>query len=248
MPTPPDQGSPQDRPTLEPIRVLRPRRTDALAELIREYREQNGIYDRDQNAASERERNRAYEAVALSEASTHAEEETQELPPLAPVRPPARRGAPRDRPRHLRRMAVVGAVAAAVVGFGCAFLLPGRGDATAAPAPVPPAAATSASPTPPSSAGAADPDGAGTLREGSAGPEVTDLAELFGSQTGDRTDKFEHIRWQEGPKGAIVLADAAAWYVGAVLLRADAGDHVGFVLDRDVSGPAAGTATVVAGG
>ncbi|WSQ07210.1 peptidoglycan-binding protein [Streptomyces sp. NBC_01231] len=198
MPTPPDQGSPQNRQPLEPIRVLRPRRTDALAELIREYREQNGIYDREPNGAHEREpngityerepsgayepeQNRAYEAVALFEASPHAEEATQELPPVAPVR---RRAAPRealrDRPRHLRRTAVVGAVAAAaVVGFGCAFLLPGRGDATAAPPPSPPAptsaAPTAAAPAPPASAGVTDPDGAGTLREGADGPEVTDL-------------------------------------------------------------------------
>ncbi|MEU0072776.1 flavin reductase family protein [Streptomyces sp. NPDC006332] len=66
--------------------------------------------------------------------------------------------------------------------------------------------------------------------------EQRDLAELFGSRTGDRTDKFEHVRWQEGPQGAIVLRDAAAWYVGTVMLRADAGDHVGFVLDPVAAG------------
>ncbi|MEV2212255.1 peptidoglycan-binding domain-containing protein [Streptomyces sp. NPDC050997] len=169
MPTPPDQGPPQDKPPLEPIRVLRPRRTDALAELIREYREQNGIYDPEQHGT--------YEAVAVPKASPHVEEETQELPPVGPDRRPAPHDAPRDRPRHLRRTAVVGAVAAAaVVGFGCAFLLPGRSDATAAPAPSP-AAPTSAAPTPTTSGGAADPDGAGTLREGADGPEVTDLQE-----------------------------------------------------------------------
>ncbi|CAM5640206.1 hypothetical protein SALBM311S_11799 [Streptomyces alboniger] len=201
MPTPPDQGSPPDSPPLEPIRALRPRRTDALAELLKEYREQNGIYDREPNGAHGREpnsayerqpsrahqpeQNRVYEAVALVKASPHAEEETQELPPVAPVRRRAPREAPRERPRHLRRTAVVGAVAAAaVVGFGCAFLLPGRGDATAAPPPSPPAptsaaptsaAPTAAAPAPPASAGVTDPDGAGTLREGADGPEVTDL-------------------------------------------------------------------------
>ncbi|MFF0160827.1 peptidoglycan-binding protein [Streptomyces sp. NPDC005263] len=193
MPTPPDQGSPQDRQPLEPIRVLRPRRTDALAELIREYREQNGIYDREQPGAHEREQrgaderewNRAYEAVALAKTPPPAEEETQELPPVAPVRRPAPRQARRDRPRHLRRTAVIGAVvAAAVVGFGCAFLLPGRSDTSAAspaapPAPTsaapPSAAPPSAAPTPSAPSGAIDPDGAGTLREGADGPEVTDL-------------------------------------------------------------------------
>jgi flavin reductase (DIM6/NTAB) family NADH-FMN oxidoreductase RutF len=66
--------------------------------------------------------------------------------------------------------------------------------------------------------------------------EQRELAELFGSRTGDRTDKFEHVRWQEGPEGTTVLQDAAAWYVGTVLLRADAGDHVGFVLDPVAAG------------
>jgi len=178
MPTPPDQGPPQDRPPLEPVRVLRPRRTDALAELIREYKEQNGTDDRERNDLYDRERNGTYEAVAVSKASPHAEEETQELPPVAPARRPAALDAPRGRPRHLRRTAVVGAVAAAaaVVGFGCAFLLPGRSDATAEQATSPPAP-TSAASTPTTSAGAADPDGAGTLREGADGPEVTDLQE-----------------------------------------------------------------------
>jgi hypothetical protein len=119
MPTPPDREQPHEGPPLEPIRVLRPRRTDALAELVREYREQSGRYD----------------AVALPTAPPHAEDVTQELPPVLDDRRPAPGEAPRGRPRGLRRIAVAGAVAAAaVVGFGCAFLLPGRSDATAAPA------------------------------------------------------------------------------------------------------------------
>ncbi|MFE6200742.1 peptidoglycan-binding protein [Streptomyces sp. NPDC057838] len=40
MPTPSEPRPPHDGPPLEPIRVLRPRRTDALAELMREYHEQ----------------------------------------------------------------------------------------------------------------------------------------------------------------------------------------------------------------
>jgi hypothetical protein len=174
MPTPPDRERPQDSPPLEPIRVLRPRRTDALAELIREYREQNGQYD----------------TVTPPTPAPHAEAQTQELPPVPAGRqrppgdaPRARPGddAPRDRPTGLRRIALVGSVAAAaVVGFGCAFLLPGRSDATAGPAPSAPAPtsaapAPTAPPAPTASAGATDPDGPGTLREGAAGPEVTDL-------------------------------------------------------------------------
>ncbi|GCB43462.1 flavin reductase family protein [Streptomyces sp. NL15-2K] len=57
------------------------------------------------------------------------------------------------------------------------------------------------------------------------------LAELFGANTGDRTDKFAHVRRREDYGGAVVLEDAAAWFVGSVELRADAGDHVGHVLD-----------------
>ncbi|NUS76786.1 MAG: endo-1,4-beta-xylanase, partial [Streptomyces sp.] len=36
MSTSPEPGQPDDRPVLEPIRVLRPRRTDALAELMKD--------------------------------------------------------------------------------------------------------------------------------------------------------------------------------------------------------------------
>ncbi|AKN73994.1 flavin oxidoreductase [Streptomyces sp. PBH53] len=58
-----------------------------------------------------------------------------------------------------------------------------------------------------------------------------DLAELFGGETGDETDKFAGLAWREGHGGAVVLADAAAWFVGTILHRTDGGDHVGFVLD-----------------
>ncbi|KOG42582.1 peptidoglycan-binding domain-containing protein [Streptomyces resistomycificus] len=217
MPIPTDRGQPPERPDdapLEPVRVLRPRNTDALADLIREFREQTG---------QPREHTGDYEVVTLP----HNEAETQELPPVTdqdpfgqdpfaqdpfaqgsfgqgPLtrtsgaghshtsprggrpaarnpRPPARGGlpvpggrAPAGRVRGLRRTAVAGAVAAAaLVGFGCAFLLPGRGDAQAVQ-PSAPSATASAAPTPTPSA-ATDPDGPGTLREGAAGPDVTDL-------------------------------------------------------------------------
>ncbi|GAB2871793.1 flavin reductase family protein [Streptomyces deserti] len=57
------------------------------------------------------------------------------------------------------------------------------------------------------------------------------LAELFGGRTGDREDKFAHVRWHEAHGGAVVLEDAPAWFVGRVVTRAGGGDHVGFVLD-----------------
>jgi flavin reductase (DIM6/NTAB) family NADH-FMN oxidoreductase RutF len=64
-----------------------------------------------------------------------------------------------------------------------------------------------------------------------------ELARLFGSETGDRTDKFARCRWHSGPHGLPILADAAGWFAGAVLDRFDLGDHVGILLE-----PVAGSA------
>jgi len=58
----------------------------------------------------------------------------------------------------------------------------------------------------------------------------SELARLFGSETGDRTDKFARTPWHEGPHGLPILDDAAGWFVGEVLSRYDVGDHVGFLL------------------
>ncbi|WP_328752528.1 flavin reductase family protein [Streptomyces sp. NBC_00285] len=71
--------------------------------------------------------------------------------------------------------------------------------------------------------------------------EQRGLAELFGGETGDRTDKFARARWREEPGGAVVLEDAAAWFVGTVVLRTDGGDHVGFVLEPETWGEREGT-------
>ncbi|MFE9441910.1 peptidoglycan-binding protein [Streptomyces sp. NPDC006602] len=182
MPTPTDRGQPPERPDdqpLEPVRVLRPRNTDALAELIREFREHTG-------AQEQREHTGDYEVVALP----HGEPKTQELPPVSDngqVKPGHGHQAPSDgyrvrgarpvgRGHGPRRTTVLGAVAAAaLIGFGCAFLLPDRSDAGAAE-PALPSTTTSASAAPaPTASAATDPDGPGTLREGAAGPEVTDL-------------------------------------------------------------------------
>ncbi|MCX4741572.1 peptidoglycan-binding domain-containing protein [Streptomyces antibioticus] len=215
MPTPAEPGrEPDERPVLEPIRVLRPRNTDALAELFRELTEDTG----------------SYEAVPVGD------EATEELPavpaggtdffgtdgaappaggrhlrtgatfrradgrrtrgvPTAPPGPTGTTGtgATREmaRPRvpaphpavparlptagsgaGLRRAAVIVAVAAAaLVGFACALLLPARDGEAAAPAPAAPSPAATA----PSPGTGTDPDGAGILREGDSGPEVTDL-------------------------------------------------------------------------
>jgi flavin reductase (DIM6/NTAB) family NADH-FMN oxidoreductase RutF len=57
------------------------------------------------------------------------------------------------------------------------------------------------------------------------------LARLFGSETGDDVDKFGRCRWQAGPHDMPILQDAAAWFVGRVLTRFDAGDHVAHLLE-----------------
>ncbi|WP_324788224.1 peptidoglycan-binding domain-containing protein [Streptomyces sp. H51] len=190
MPTPRASGSPGDRPPLEPVRVLRMRRTDALAELLRDL-----------------PRDAGYEAVQVPGPPSGSEDATREMPPVrdddrtdprgagrvhagphgarsagtGPARQEPFAAAPAPAPGlglgpGRRRAAVVIAVAAAaLVGFGGALLLPGRHRAASAGAPVP---TVSADPTPTAAAptaGRADPDGAGTLREGDGGPRVTDL-------------------------------------------------------------------------
>lgn len=162
MPTPPASGS-HDRLPLEPIRVLRPRRTDALAELFKEMEQGTD----------------APGPVAVPDPRSWDEGETQELPPVRT----GHSGAPRGGDRFgfgpgLRRAAVTIAVAAAaLIGFGGALLLHHRNEAAAVPAPHPTATAEptpTAEPTATASA-ASDPDGPGTLREGDSGPAVTDL-------------------------------------------------------------------------
>ncbi|MEU0245558.1 peptidoglycan-binding domain-containing protein [Streptomyces sp. NPDC006235] len=199
MSTPSEPRQPHDGPALEPIRVLRPRRTDALAELMREYREELGSardgdepgghapgghaagsygssgYGSSSGFKPGRHAPGGYESVVLPRRPAGSEDRTEELPPLT-----SEKGYGRAVPGSgLRRAAVaVAVVAAAVLGFGgAALLLPGENtDDKAAPAPRPtasaPAAAQTPTPTPPP---AADPDGPGTLREGATGPEVTEL-------------------------------------------------------------------------
>lgn len=60
--------------------------------------------------------------------------------------------------------------------------------------------------------------------------EHIDVVELFGSQTGDQTDKFGRCRWQLGPAQLPILEDAAAWFVGKIVDRFSLGDHVGHLL------------------
>lgn len=163
MPTPSDRGVPPDGPPIEPIRVLRPRRTDALAELLKDLPPRGAV---------------GYESIALPGPPSGTEDATEELPPVRDHDRARPRDVPRGRVPGLRRTAIAAAVtAAAVIGFGSALLLAGRGErSAAAAAPRPTATASEAAPTPTAS-GATDPDGAGTLREGDSGPEVADLQE-----------------------------------------------------------------------
>ncbi|MEU6351389.1 peptidoglycan-binding domain-containing protein [Streptomyces sp. NPDC047072] len=165
MPTPSERGQEPDNEPIEPIRVLRPRRTDALAELMKDMPR----------------RHTGFESITLSGRSPASEGATEELPPVKDAHAAsAARHVPVDRVPGLRRTVLAAALTvAAVIGFGCALLLSGRGDARADDTPVQPAPTSAAASAPPSRAatGDVDPDGAGTLREGDSGPEVTDLQE-----------------------------------------------------------------------
>ena len=60
---------------------------------------------------------------------------------------------------------------------------------------------------------------------------ATDLAELFGGETGDDIDKFERCDWRPGPGGVPLLDGCPNRFVGRILERIDFGDHVGLVLE-----------------
>ena len=75
------------------------------------------------------------------------------------------------------------------------------------------------------------PDGATHLAVHLLSREHRELARLFGSETGDRVDKFGRCDWWEGPAGLPILADAAALFAGRVTGRFDLGDHVGHLTE-----------------
>ncbi|OXY90952.1 peptidoglycan-binding domain-containing protein [Streptomyces diastatochromogenes] len=174
MPTPPDPEQPHPGPVLEPVRVVRLRRFDALAELMREMLPERETFESFGTAP----RPRPGDGTPRTSAT---EDDTQELPPFAATPQASPHDAGRSAP-GLRRAAVAVAVgAAAVIGFGCALLLPTRQEADASPQPTHPATTAPATTTPaaPATTPAADrdgdPDGAGTLRQGDTGPEVAAL-------------------------------------------------------------------------
>ena len=61
--------------------------------------------------------------------------------------------------------------------------------------------------------------------------DATELAELFGGETGDDLDKFERCDWRPGPDGVPLLDGCPNRFVGRILERVDFGDHVGLVLE-----------------
>ncbi|WP_329140775.1 peptidoglycan-binding domain-containing protein [Streptomyces sp. NBC_00670] len=203
MPTPPEPpGQPTRRPVLEPTYVMRRRRTEALADLVREYRERQESRRGGEGAGPEADADPGpdYEVVAPGAgpggAGSTVDLATEEMPPVtAPLRPPGAGPVPDAVPRPPRRdramrgvgglredglttrraAVVVGVTAAALVGFGAALVVPGVGghDARGAGTPLRPPATGAASR--PADAPGTDPDGAGTLREGDSGPAVSEL-------------------------------------------------------------------------
>ncbi|WP_329348240.1 peptidoglycan-binding protein [Streptomyces sp. NBC_01261] len=154
MSTPPEPGSSPGGPVLEPARVLRRRRSDNLAALMREPRRDSSVF----------------ESVPVPRPIFGSEAETQELPPVPGELHPLPTTTGPFGPGLRRAAIVVGVSAAALVGFACALLLPGKGEASTAQPISPPTPVASATVTT-----TADPDGAGTLREGDSGPEVKEL-------------------------------------------------------------------------
>lgn len=61
--------------------------------------------------------------------------------------------------------------------------------------------------------------------------ERTDVAELFGGETADETDKLARVEWRPGPEGVPVVDALPNWFAGRIEQRLEyGGDHVGFVL------------------
>ncbi|MEU4165303.1 peptidoglycan-binding protein [Streptomyces sp. NPDC026665] len=197
MSTRPERGRSTGRSVIEPTHVERRRRSESLAELLRQVREKEGMTD---------EADDGFGPVPAPVPPVRIlpllgeEDETEELPPVpggedyTADNPPAyaadavagtaagdgvpyekRAGGAHGPARGvgLRRAAIALAVAAAgLTGFALALLVPGaaRGDASGTAG-----GHSAASPAGGAADRPVDPDGAGTLREGDSGPEVTAL-------------------------------------------------------------------------
>ena len=60
--------------------------------------------------------------------------------------------------------------------------------------------------------------------------EATDLAELFGGETGDEVDKFARVAWTAGPHEVPLIDEVENRFVGEIVARMDAGDHEALLL------------------
>ena len=59
-----------------------------------------------------------------------------------------------------------------------------------------------------------------------------ELAELFGSETGDEVDKFARCAWHEGPAGLPILDDLPNWFAGRDPASGSTrGDHDALILE-----------------
>lgn len=60
-----------------------------------------------------------------------------------------------------------------------------------------------------------------------------ELARLFGEQSGDAIDKFEHCEWTMAAGGTPILTKAECWFSGPIVQVVTFGDHTGFVIEPD---------------
>lgn len=61
--------------------------------------------------------------------------------------------------------------------------------------------------------------------------DQTEIARLFGSETGDEVDKFSRCGWVPGPGGVPLLDDCPSQAVCNILDRKDVGDHVALLVE-----------------
>ncbi len=61
--------------------------------------------------------------------------------------------------------------------------------------------------------------------------EASELVRLFGSETGDEIDKFEHCRWSPGLMGVPLLERCPSRMICKVLQQRKVGDHVAFLVE-----------------
>jgi hypothetical protein len=200
---PPEPGQRVKRTTIEPTYVIRRRRTEALAELLREMELYKGttlpddeyetvavppVADQEQDPDTEaaRIRSQARSREQFLAEPEEEEPETEELPPVvvgedftgdSVPRGRRRSAEPRRGPGLKRAAAVVAVGAAALIGFGAALLVPGgeKNEEARTPTPTPTPTASAPAPAPSAPADDNDPDGPGTLREGDSGPAVSEL-------------------------------------------------------------------------